>query len=163
MGTPTYTPIASQTLAVAAASVTFSSIPQTFRDLVLIANVKGEVLNVQGRIRFNSNTSAIYNTVIMRQSSQTVSSEFFNTNSLGILSRTNATASLTMQISAHIMDYSATDKHKTALVTAAQGSIGIDQSIIRFDNALAITSLTVLPDTDQWAAGATFQIYGVIS
>lgn len=163
MGTPTYTPIASQTLAVAAASVTFSSIPQTFRDLVLIANVKGEVSNVQGRIRFNNNTTGIYNTVIMRQTSNQITSEFFSTNSSGILSRTSATSSLTLQISAHIMDYSATDKHKTALVTAGGGNNGIDQSIIRFDNALAITSLTVLPDTAQWAAGATFQIYGVIS
>ena len=36
----TYTPIATQTLGSAAASVTFSSIPQGYTDLVLVDNVK---------------------------------------------------------------------------------------------------------------------------
>jgi len=41
----TYEPIASQTLGSAASSVTFSSIPQGYTDLVLVLNVKGSTAN----------------------------------------------------------------------------------------------------------------------
>ena len=41
MPTPTYTPLATVTLGTSAASVTFSSIPATYRDLILIFDGTG--------------------------------------------------------------------------------------------------------------------------
>jgi len=63
MPTPTYTPLATVTLGSATSSVTFSSIPATYRDLILIFDgTRTGNNNVQ--YRFNSDTGTNYSTVI---------------------------------------------------------------------------------------------------
>jgi len=54
----TYTPIASQTLGSAASSVTFSSIPQGYTDLVLVINSVAASSTNNMDMSFNSDTSA---------------------------------------------------------------------------------------------------------
>jgi hypothetical protein len=55
-------PLANITLGSAAASVTFSSIVGTYRDLLLVSQL-GHVSNNDIRIRFNSDTGSNYNMV----------------------------------------------------------------------------------------------------
>jgi len=53
----TYTPIATQTLSSAVTSVTFSSIPQTYTDLILVMNVTNSSATVYKALQFNTDTS----------------------------------------------------------------------------------------------------------
>jgi hypothetical protein len=59
----TYVAIAEQTLGTAAASVTFSSIPGTYTDLVLVLSVQDASGNTFA-LQFNGDTSTNYSTVL---------------------------------------------------------------------------------------------------
>ena len=63
MATPTYIALATTTLSSAVGSVTFSSIPAGYRDLVLVAEglTSGATSNV--RMQFNSDTGNNYSLV----------------------------------------------------------------------------------------------------
>jgi hypothetical protein len=64
-----------------------------------------------------------------------------------------------------IMDYSATDKHKTLLVrwdTLRSGSVVLAQAN-RWANTAAITSVTVLQDSGTISAGSRIDLYGIAS
>ena len=57
----TYTPIASITVGTAVPSVTFSSIPQTYTDLILIYNGSSGIVNLP--VRFNGDSGNNYSYV----------------------------------------------------------------------------------------------------
>jgi hypothetical protein len=71
----TYTPIATQTLGSAAASVTFSSIPQGYTDLILVCSpVSTTGSNTFMWIRYNSDTGSNYSLTSMRGNGSTATS-----------------------------------------------------------------------------------------
>jgi len=60
------------------------------------------------------------------------------------------------------MDYSATDKNKAALTRSGAAAQVTVMLSTRWANTVAITSLTVVPQTSSFAAGSTFNLYGRI-
>jgi hypothetical protein len=56
----TYFPIATTTLGSSSASVTLSSIPSTYTDLLLVCNLTANTAPLNMGIRFNSDTSSLY-------------------------------------------------------------------------------------------------------
>ena len=62
-----------------------------------------------------------------------------------------------------IMDYSATDKHKTALARNNVAGIGVEASATRWANTAAITSVQVYVDTGSFAIGTTLSLYAIAS
>ena len=64
-----------------------------------------------------------------------------------------------------IMDYSATDKHKTALVRANLSTKQVSAAALRWANTSAITSIQVTHGTggSNYTAGSTFALYGIAS
>tara|TARA_R110000803_G_scaffold64380_1_gene125368 strand:+ start:380 stop:880 length:501 start_codon:yes stop_codon:yes gene_type:complete len=161
----TYTLIDSVTLGSSAASVTFSAIDQSFGDLVLVTSALG-VGDVYPGIRFNSDSSSTYSYVVMRGNGSTSSSSSSSTTNAGIItaftwaSGTNANLS-----SVSIMDYAATDKHKSWLSRAGQanGGSGYGTEAIagRWPQTSAITSIEVVGGGGTYAAGSTFHLYGI--
>jgi hypothetical protein len=165
MPTPTYTPLATVTLASGASSVTFSSIPATYRDLVLVS-VVAQVNNTGHQMRANGDTGSNYSLVQMFGDGSTATSNsgtlayftpFVNNNPA-----TN-TGSPVMGMT-QIMDYSATDKHKTILCTNS-GLSGLSpmvaRSAFRWANTAAITTLVAFAVSGDIAAGSTFNLYGI--
>ena len=69
----TYTPIASQTLGSAAASVTFSSIPQGYTDLIIVMNGTTST-NENTYMRYNSDSSSLYSVTYVGGDGSTASS-----------------------------------------------------------------------------------------
>lgn len=164
MPTPTYTALANITLSSSASSVTFSSIPGTYRDLVLvcsITNASGGTNTIN--IRFNGDTGSNYNRVHMIGTGTADSVAFSNsTESLSI--PTGGTGNVGTVIS-QIMDYSATDKHKTFLTRIAdKGGYGdyVIASASRWANTSAVTSLTFYGTTN-FLSGNSFALYGIVS
>ena len=63
--------------------------------------------------------------------------------------------------STQFMDYSATDKHKSALSRANNAEIGTMASALRWANTAAITSIESFAFSNSWAAGGTVNLYGI--
>jgi hypothetical protein len=162
MPTPTYTPLATRTLTGSAASVTFSSIPATYRDLVLVIESQGTTTQ-DHRIRFNADSGSNYSRVSM-SGNTTAAVGAAGTGTEGVISSwAFATTSQAILIAVQIMDYSATDKHKTALVRSNNPASGVEAHAVRWASTAAVTSILVFPSTGSWATGGVFSLYGVIA
>jgi hypothetical protein len=163
--TPTYTPLATVTLGSAASSVTFSSIPATYRDLILVSIYKHDTTATSGAIRFNADSGSNYSYVSMRSRSPQSAAASSQTN---IFSTFSSTINNVEQISVvNIMDYSATDKHKTCLIrdasTNASSELDSVASAQRWSNTSAITSMLVFMRAGNFSAGSNFSLYGIVS
>jgi hypothetical protein len=162
MPTPTYTPLATVTLGSSAASVTFSSIPATYRDLVLVITCRTNV-EAYPSARFNSDTASNYSRVGMSgdgSSTYSYSGTLDRVSLNGYAASSNTTDYNTIL---QVMDYSATDKHKTALSRANNTGYATDALALRWANTAAITSLQVYVTSATFNAGSTFSLYGVIA
>jgi hypothetical protein len=166
MPTPTYTPLATVTLGTAASSVTFSSIPATYRDLIIITNqtmVSGSGYDTS--LRFNADSGSNYSNVYVLGTGSTSIS--------GVQSLTfadcgfmNSFVSNQFNRIINIMDYSATDKHKTLISRASNPGSGEQVAMYsnRWANTAAITSVQVFSGAgNSYAIGSTFSLYGVIA
>jgi len=156
--TPTYTPLATVTLGGTAASVTFSSIPATYRDLIVVVNATGTT-GLQARMRFNSDSGSNYSFVRMGGDTFGAASSSGTDTSVIIGNFTGTPHALII----NIMDYSATDKHKTVISRSNVSSSAAEAFANRWANTAAITSVQVNTSTSTWAAGSTFSLYGVIA
>ena len=65
------------------------------------------------------------------------------------------------------MDYSATDKHKTILMTnssqATTASPMVGKIAARWANTAAINTILIYPVSTTMAAGSSFALYGIVS
>ena len=158
MPTPTYTPLATVTLGTAAASVTFSSIPATYRDLILIVDGQRTGTN-NVRLQLNGDTGSNYSTVYA--ASYLTSSG--SNSGIAFIYGTNNDVDTTTKLNwvVNLMDYSATDKHKTLLSRFNQASSNTAMLAHRWANTAAITSILVYTGDGNWAAGTTMSLYGI--
>jgi peptide methionine sulfoxide reductase MsrA len=160
MPTPTYTPLATVTLASSASSVTFSSIPATYRDLILVF-VGTPSTDTYARVRFNGDTGSNYNYVFMYGDGSTAVSSAFASQTFGYTGNTDAAIGNTI---VQIMDYPATDKHKTYLSRNMSSSGGLTMATAgRWANTSVINSIQVSTNAGTFNSGFTFSLYGVIS
>jgi hypothetical protein len=163
MPTATYDLISTTTLAASASEVVFSSLPQTFRDLVLVVNVVGST-GSGFYIQFNGDTGNNYSyTYAFGSGSSVVADIQSNIDSVRM-------GNLTTGVGTHlvnIMDYSATDKHKLAFVRSGSpsgsGSVGTWIYLNRWASTSAMTSIRVFPVGATMNSGATLSIYGIAS
>lgn len=162
MPTPTYTPIASVTLSASASEVVFSGLPQTYRDLILVATGTMITGNTDVLIALNGDTnSSNYSRVYMWGDGSTTGSGTANTRYITQYGYwgTASQATLTVQL----MDYSATDKQKTFLTRAGRASVGVDAIASRYASTSAVTSITLTGAAYSFASGTTVNLFGVIS
>ena len=157
MPTATYTPLANTTVSIAAASVAFSNIPATYRDLILVSRNSMTLMSPL-YVRFNNDTGANYAAVRIFNAGSTPTSDTASPAEIGFNTTTN------MGI-ANIMDYSATDKHKSYLTRwgNADGTSYVQFYAARWANTAAITTVNIAPSSGLITAGSTFALYGVIA
>ena len=159
-----YTAIASQTLGSSASSVTFSSIPGTFRDLVLVADAGASGSTYLG-MRLNGDTGSNYPQVTMSGNGSQTSSQSATRTNIGEMGLDwGLTASTRANHIFQIMDYSVTDKHKSVLHRRNNDGIEVLALAARWANTSAVTSITLLTiggAAQTFNAGSTFSLYGV--
>ena len=168
MPTPTYTALANITLGSAASSISFTSIPTTgFRDLVLVMNGQLASNNFIG-LRLNSDSGTNYTIVMMRNNTTTGTESGVETAATSVYANwSQGRSGDRMQTIYQVMDYSATDKHKTVLsrnnytdITPVQR---VEALASRWANTAAVTSLTLITGTNALATGFTASLYGIAS
>jgi len=162
MATSTYTPIATQTLGSATASVTFSSIPSTYTDLVLVANHAGVSSANALYVTLNSDTASNYSYTLLTGNGSSATSArgsitaaYFGNSTLTI-GGTNSVV--------HLMNYSNTTTYKTLIGrnNAADGAQpNATAAVNLWRNTAAITSVLVSYYNVNFATGSTFSLYGI--
>lgn len=165
----TYEAIATQTLGSAAASITFSSIPSTYTDLVLVIGSLG--MNSDGsagRLRFNGDTGSNYsNTVITGNGSAASSSRESGTSSIRIYGAVIGPTANTNNdnVIVHIQNYANTTTNKTVLVRSNLPARETIAGVGMWRNTAAINSVTVVSynGTDLFVTGSTFSLYGILA
>jgi len=164
MPTATYTPLATVTLGSSAASVTFSSIPATYRDLILV--VEAVTASGSGAMgvgaRYNGDTGSNYSDVFMAGDGSTAFSgaPTGTSNPIGRIDQSRG------NFISQLMDYSATDKHKTSLTRINNSIAVVTARAGRWANTSAVTSINLFNSSangEVFAIGSTFNLYGVIA
>lgn len=158
MPTAQYTALANLTLGSTASSVTFSSIVGTYRDLMLVVQAKNTSGATGLRGRFNGDSGTNYSFVLMDGDGSTAASVAASGQNL-LSMGTNSTAD-NVQI-VNVMDYSATNKHKTVLTRANGASSSVTAFANRWASTAAITTFLIFPEANSFAAGSSFALYGV--
>jgi hypothetical protein len=154
MPTSTYVALQTTTLSASASSVTFSSIPSGYRDLILVMNGTGQ--NAILLLRFNGDSGSNYSAVRMYGTGSTTGST--SGTDTGIQYGYVPTAGA--QNRYQIFDYSATDKHKSVLAHRSEWSGGIVAIAGRWANTDAITSIEVY-SANNLDSGHTLSLYGI--
>lgn len=159
MPTNTYKPLANVTLSSTASSVTFASIPATYRDLILVVEGLSNVAS-NAFLYFNGdNTNGNYaNVWALGNGSTTQSGIDGNGAYIGGIYGANRTLNIIQ-----IMDYSATDKQKIRL---NRMNVPGDQATMvagRWANNAAVNSLRFTLGANTMSIGTTLALYGVIA
>ena len=155
-----YTAIASQTLGSSASSVTFSSIPGTFRDLILVVNL--QISGSQAAyLRFNGNSSD-YNYVTARGNGSTAASYSAASQSSLDLIQNDSDAGNNSNFIVQIFDYAQTDKHKSVLSRHSHATErGARMTAGGWGNTAAINTVLFTSLGGTYLAGSTFSLFGV--
>jgi len=164
MPTSTYDLIASNVLGSAAASVTFSSIPATYRDLVLVVSAKAVEANGTIFMRLNADSGTNYNYVQMAGNGSVTNSESnsgLSSFRLGynydLITTTNFNLS-----TVNFLDYNATDKHKSLLIRTNEASLATYAVAGRYASTSAVSGILLYPaGFTNFAAGSSFHLYGI--
>ena len=166
MATNTYVALATQTLGTAASSVTFSSIPQGYTDLVMVvsASQTGGSVN-QGKLAVGNgsiDTGSNYSETIL-----------YGNGSSALSARTNGTWWNADYLAApplsgipnaciyHFQNYSNTTTYKTVLSRSNVAGNGLEAMVHLWRSTAAINTILYGVTGGSLAAGTTISIYGI--
>lgn len=162
----TYEPIATTTLTSPAASISFSSIPQTYTDLFMVANLRSSDPRSGGQsvnLRLNGDSGTNYSKTGVYGSSTSVGS--FRQTNAGVIELSctmNGTAAgVFAQNRVNIMNYSNANVFKTVLYRV-DTEIYASGEIALYRSTSAITSITLTePSSLNWVTGCSVTLYGI--
>jgi len=165
MTTPTYELIERVTSS-AVASVTFSSIPQTYRDLVILLN--GESINSSAgyfMARINGASSNYSYVEAWGRDGSPISAGSTASGIVGVNGGPPFLHNKTF-LKLDFLDYSVTDKHKSILVSTDESPTLTGRTINRYASTAAVSSIELFPSdgaspTGYWISGSVFSLYGI--
>ena len=163
MAVSAYEVISTQTLGSAVETVTFSSIPQTYTDLVVVVNAFSSATS-DLYLTFNSDSAANYSRTVLwgngtsAGSVRSSSANFIALTYYGRVWDNQGTSVHTV----NIMNYSNTTTNKTVLARASSQQEGVEATVGMWNSTAAITSMTFdLVSTRTFSVGSTLTLYGI--
>ena len=162
--TATYSLIDSTTLGSAESSVTFSSIPSTFTDLILVCNFGTSQGSNDGLMfRVNGDTASNYSLTRLTGDGSNASSTRQTSSTSIIVGGVSGVDTTTVAIY-QLMSYSNTTTYKTILGRNNHPASLLNAGVGLWRNTSAVTSITVLPENAATLrADSTFTLYGIAS
>jgi len=166
----TYTLISSNVLSGSAASVTFSSIPSTYTDLVLRVSLRTDTSAsfVQTNLTFNSDSSAIYSATYLYGTGSAASSTNYTADTYArevYYDGANATSNTFGSGEIYIPNYTSTTSKSFSAFGVEEDNnsaarIGVEAQLYR--NTSAISSITWAATSGQnFVSGSSFYLYGI--
>ena len=167
----TYTLISSNVLSSSAASVTFSSIPATYTDLVLRWSTRCDAAQPDMFVRYNSDSATNYSRVEVYMSGSTVYNGIASSQTsqyqTGSNDRSDNTANTFSNGEVYIPNYtSTTSKPVSRFNVAEDNSTSSFRSYVvagahLYRNSSAISSIVISPASDNFVSGSSFYLYGI--
>jgi hypothetical protein len=162
----TYTLIASNTVGSGgAASITFSSIPSTYTDLILLMSLRQDGAGNNVRYSINGTTTGYSERLLYGSGSvagsisgSTTYFEFVYTNGSG------ETANSFGNLQIYIPNYAGSQNKSISVDSVYENnSAGATQALTGqlWSNTAAITSMTITPSTTNWLQYSTAYLYGI--
>lgn len=156
-GVSAYVPLANVTLTSQKTDVIFSGISQSYKDLIVVANIDLSSSNsIALRLNFDSGNN--YATAYMAGNGTTIAQTSTGSMSYGIMSNSFTNSG---QLIFHIMDYSATNKNKQVITRFNNALTETFMGTTRWNNTAAITSFNLFFVGGSATIGSTFALYGV--
>ena len=160
----TYEAIATQTLTGTSSGITFSSIPSTYTDLVLVAT--GLFSAQQSyRMQFNSDTGTNYSSTLLEGNGTAANSyRYSNQNYFWTMNSMTGDSTAPSPNIFNIMNYSNTTTNKTVLAreNASGGTYpGTGAGVGLWRSTAAINTVLIYPGGGTFNAGSTFTLYGI--
>ena len=169
----TYTLIASNTLSSSAASVTFSSIPSTYTDLVLRISGRGDANNGTFfdniNLTFNGSSSANYSRTLLQGAGSGGASSSRTTNQTSMrmsfaTTGSDATTNTFSNVEIYIPSYTASqNKPLGAFDVTESNNTDVYLGAIAglWSNTSAITSIGLASASGNFVSGSSFFLYGI--
>lgn len=152
----TYEPIATGTSS--STSYTFSSIPSTYTDLVLVVGGNATGTNINYGLRFNGDSGTNYSVTRLYGSGTSSSSDrlanFTNTISSNMTDGANT-------VIHNIMNYSNTSTYKTVLVRSNTGANIVWANCALWRSTAAINSIEYFTTASGSMSSTTLTLYGI--
>lgn len=157
----TYEPIEAKTLGSDVATVTFSSIPATYTDLVLVMAVKKSASDGGYlALRYNSDTATNYSATYMYGNGTSALSGRVSSEAFGRFG--NASTSNFENTIVSIQNYANATTYKTSISRSNLSNVYTLSYCTLWRKAPeAINSITILTDTGNLVTGSTFTLYGI--
>jgi hypothetical protein len=160
----TYEPIATQTLGSAAATVTFSSIPGTYTDLLLVSTVRYVIGGGESVVQcqVNSDSAGNYSRTRLIGTGSAATTDRSSNNTDFIVGSGTDTANEWAVGIANFINYSNTTAYKSVLTRTNVTSSRVMAIIGNWRNTAAITSFLLANNSGgNFSAGSTFTLYGI--
>jgi hypothetical protein len=160
--TGTYTLIASNTLSAITTDITFSSIPATYTDLVIVVNYKAYNGAKYLSMRLNGDTASNYSRTELRGDGTSATSQRVANEAYAYLTSIYAPTGELGTFIINLNDYSNTTTFKTILTrgnNAGAGGTGVNVNLWRSTAAINTVFLTALGSG--YDIGSTFKLYGI--
>lgn len=158
----TYEPIATTTLGSAAADITFSSIPNTYTDLVLVISTGSNTATNRTLYgQFNADTGSNYSATLLNgDGSAAASSRASNSTFMYLAAALGTGSSLGVTIM-HFMNYSNTTTNKTMLSRDNNAGFEVRAYVNLWRSTAAINSIKLYLNADSLRAGTVATLYGI--
>jgi hypothetical protein len=165
----TYTPIATATGTGSSAIFTFSSIPSTYTDLVIVVSAIGTSndFGIYGKV--NNDSSSLYSSTLIIGSGTSATSQRQTGQTQYIYGGWNigAGTSTTSQVIIQYLNYANTTTNKTFIsrygVTNNSGANETGAVVGLYRSTSAINRLDISTGAGNWATTATATLYGIAS
>lgn len=162
MPTNTYVSLDKITIGTATTSITFSNIPQTYTDLVLVAASKNSVTGTNGlMLRFNGDTSSNYSSTFVWGTGSVATTYRYTGQTQGIIGWDNTTDFC--PTIANIQNYANSTTFKSVISRSSDptGRVALWSNLWR-KTPEAITSITITSEAGaNFAVGSIFSLYGI--
>lgn len=152
----TYEPIATHTTSGTVSNYTFSSIPSTYTDVIMVIADLGS--DTSYKINVNGDTGTNYSsTFVYGDGSSAASGRGSNVSAAPTVGRRPGNSILQFQ------NYANTTTYKTFISRGNASNHLVISTVSLWRSTAAINSITVTPETGSFGSGVTFTLYGVKS
>lgn len=154
----TFTLISNQVLAGSASSVTFSSIPNTYKDLVIEISAMKQSTSGNITLQFNNDATALYSQTRVSGNGTTATSAVLSAQTSITIDPIASFTTAVSQRTIDIPNYATSNLYKNVLVRAGKTDTGIDLVVGLYRSNTAISTITL---TAPFAINSSFRLWGL--